>query len=103
MLVCKYLHSLTGTFKNLRKLNWLLVKIVETTCLNSCSTTPGVRCLPAVAGLGAARGAEQAAGAAPAALLPRAARATRAPCTGTRGRTQPVLALGAYIIQIQSS
>ena len=62
-------------------------------------TTPGVRSLPAVAGLGAARGAEQAAGAAPAALLPRAARATRAPCTGTRGRTQPVLALGSCSIQ----
>ena len=64
----------------------------------SCRITPGVRSVPAVAGLGAARGAEQAAGAAPAALLPRAARATRAPCTGTRGRTQPVQALGTYYI-----
>ena len=66
---------------------------METTCLNSCGITPGVRCLPAVAGLGAARGAEQAAGAAPAAVLPRGARAARAPRPGTRGRTQPVLAL----------
>ena len=72
---------------------------METTCLNACRITPGVRSLPAVAGLGAARGAEQAAGAAPAALLPRAARATRAPCTWTRGRTQPVLALGTYNMQ----
>ena len=66
---------------------------METTCLNSYRITPGVHGLPAVAGLGAARGAEQATGAAPAAVLPRGARAARAPSPGTRGRTQPVLAL----------
>ena len=66
---------------------------METTCLNSCHITPGVRCLPAVAGQGAARGAEQAARAGPAAVLPRGARAARAPRPGTRGRTQPVQAL----------
>ena len=66
---------------------------METTCLNSYRIIPGVRCLPAAAGLGAARGAEQAAGAAPAAVLPRGARAARAPSPGTRGRTQPVQAL----------
>ena len=80
---------------------------METTCLNSYRTIPGVHGLPAVAGLGAARGAEQAAGAAPAAVLPRGARAARAPRPGTRGRTQPVQALGTqhteFIIIIISS